>query len=81
MCHGKYMCPGELPRALVVLPAGRRHLAKLGGLFLKDLRHHLTLSFAKVAEYQRRGVVHSVIRLDGPGAPKRRHHPGPPPMS
>ncbi|WP_433220457.1 replication initiator [Microtetraspora malaysiensis] len=49
----------------------RRHLAKLGGLFLKDLRHHLTLSFAKVAEYQRRGVVHfhAVIRLDGPGGP------------
>ncbi|MFG1711030.1 replication initiator [Nonomuraea sp. M3C6] len=50
----------------------RRHLAKLGGLFLKDLRHHLTLSFAKVAEYQRRGVVHfhAVIRLDGPGGPE-----------
>lgn len=49
----------------------RRHLAKLGGLFLKDLRHHLTLSFAKVAEYQRRGVVHfhAVIRLDGPDGP------------
>ncbi|MFG1612436.1 replication initiator [Nonomuraea wenchangensis] len=50
----------------------RRHLAKLGGLLLKDLRHHLTLSFAKVAEYQRRGVVHfhAVIRLDGPGGPE-----------
>ncbi|MFI9843986.1 replication initiator [Nonomuraea sp. NPDC051941] len=49
----------------------RRHLAKLGGLFLKELRCHLTLSFAKVAEYQRRGVVHfhAVIRLDGPGGP------------
>ena len=49
----------------------RRHLAKQGGLPLKDLRHHLTLSFAKVAEYQRRGVVHfhAVIRLDGPGGP------------
>ncbi|MEU8150268.1 replication initiator [Nonomuraea sp. NPDC048901] len=49
----------------------RRHLAKLGGLALKDLRHHLTLSFAKVAEYQRRGVVHfhAIIRLDGPGGP------------
>ncbi|TDE26434.1 replication initiation protein [Nonomuraea mesophila] len=49
----------------------RRHLAKLGGLLLKELRHHLTLSFAKVAEYQRRGVVHfhAVIRLDGPGGP------------
>ncbi|HEX4818433.1 MAG TPA: replication initiator [Nonomuraea sp.] len=50
----------------------RRHLAKIGGLLLKDFRHHLTLSFAKVAEYQRRGVVHfhAVIRLDGPGGPE-----------
>ncbi|MER6946529.1 replication initiator [Nonomuraea sp. NPDC000554] len=49
----------------------RRHLAKLGGIFLKDLRHNLTLSFAKVAEYQRRGVVHfhAVVRLDGPDGP------------
>ncbi|MFG1961474.1 replication initiator [Nonomuraea sp. NPDC049028] len=49
----------------------RRHLAKLGGLALKDLRHHLTVSFAKVAEYQRRGVVHfhAVLRLDGPKGP------------
>ncbi|MEU8404453.1 replication initiator [Nonomuraea sp. NPDC048892] len=49
----------------------RRRLAKLGGLTLKDLREHLTVSFAKVAEYQRRGVVHfhAVIRLDGPGGP------------
>ncbi|SDJ38731.1 hypothetical protein SAMN05421869_110126 [Nonomuraea jiangxiensis] len=55
----------------------RRHLAKLGGLFLKDLREHLTLSFAKVAEYQRRGVIHfhAVIRLDGPGGPE-----APPPL-
>ncbi|MFG6194168.1 replication initiator [Nonomuraea sp. JJY05] len=49
----------------------RRRLAKLGGLTLKELREHLTVSFAKVAEYQRRGVVHfhAVIRLDGPGGP------------
>ncbi|MBB5080690.1 replication initiator [Nonomuraea endophytica] len=49
----------------------RRHLAKLGGLALKDLRDHVTVSFAKVAEYQRRGVVHfhAVVRLDGPGGP------------
>ncbi|WP_341350673.1 replication initiator [Thermostaphylospora chromogena] len=49
----------------------RRHLAKLGGLPLSDLPGHLTVSFAKVAEYQRRGVVHfhAVIRLDGPGGP------------
>ena len=49
----------------------RRRLTKLGGLALKDLRDHVTVSFAKVAEYQRRGVVHfhAVIRLDGPGGP------------
>src|SRR5690606_41465834 len=49
----------------------RRALAKAGGLTLKDLPCHLRLSFAKLAEYQRRGVVHfhAVIRLDGPDAP------------
>ncbi|MER6514490.1 replication initiator [Nonomuraea sp. NPDC001636] len=49
----------------------RRRLAKLGGLTLKELREHLTVSFAKVAEYQRRGVVHfhAVIRLDGASGP------------
>ncbi|MCA2224221.1 replication initiator [Nonomuraea aurantiaca] len=38
---------------------------------LRELREHLTVSFTKVAEYQRRGVVHfhAVIRLDGPGGP------------
>ncbi|SEG67699.1 hypothetical protein SAMN05444920_103896 [Nonomuraea solani] len=51
--------------------AVRRHLAKHGGLPLSELRHHLTLSFAKVAEYQRRGVVHfhAVIRLDSSDGP------------
>ncbi|WP_055482547.1 replication initiator [Sphaerimonospora mesophila] len=49
----------------------RRHLAKLAGLTQKDLAAHLVVSFAKVAEYQRRGVVHfhAVIRLDGPDGP------------
>ncbi|MEW2356407.1 replication initiator [Spirillospora sp. NPDC029432] len=49
----------------------RRRLAKAAGLTLKDLGETLTVSFAKVAEYQRRGVVHfhAVIRLDGPGGP------------
>ena len=46
----------------------RRHLAKLGGLTLRGLAGQLLVSFAKVAEYQRRGIVHlhAVIRLDGP---------------
>src|SRR5699024_2514026 len=32
---------------------------------------HARLSFAKVAEYQRRGLIHfhGVLRLDGPGGP------------
>ncbi|GIH78330.1 replication initiator [Planobispora longispora] len=49
----------------------RRRFAKIAGLTLRELRQHLTISFAKVAEYQRRGVVHfhAVIRLDGPGGP------------
>nr|WP_308442284.1 replication initiator [Planotetraspora silvatica] len=49
----------------------RRRIARLAGLTLKDLREQLVVSFAKVAEYQRRGVVHlhAVIRLDGPTGP------------
>jgi hypothetical protein len=49
----------------------RRRIATAGRLSLRELREHLVLSFAKVAEYQRRGVVHlhAVIRLDGPDGP------------
>lgn len=49
----------------------RRHLAKSGGLTLREMREQLVISFAKVAEYQRRGLVHfhAVIRLDGPDGP------------
>ncbi|MCA2181036.1 replication initiation protein [Nonomuraea glycinis] len=49
----------------------RRRFAKLSGLILKALREQAVISFAKVAEYQRRGVVHfhAVIRLDGPDGP------------
>lgn len=49
----------------------RRRIAKQAGLTVRELRDALTVSFAKVAEYQRRGVVHfhAVIRLDGPGGP------------
>ncbi|GAA1896745.1 replication initiator [Actinomadura bangladeshensis] len=51
--------------------AFRRYLARSAGLRVSDLRDVLTVSFAKVAEYQRRGLVHfhAVIRLDGPGGP------------
>jgi hypothetical protein len=49
----------------------RRRVAKTAGLLVRELRDVLTLSFAKVAEYQRRGVVHfhAVIRFDGPDGP------------
>lgn len=42
--------------------ASRQHIRR------KHLREYLTVSYAKVAEYQRRGAVHfhAVIRLDGP---------------
>ncbi|MEV4390695.1 replication initiator [Nonomuraea sp. NPDC049607] len=49
----------------------RRRFARLNGLTVKALREQATIAFAKVAEYQRRGVVHfhAVIRLDGPDGP------------
>jgi hypothetical protein len=49
----------------------RRRFARTFGMTLKDLREQLVIFFAKVAEYQRRGVVHlhAVIRLDGPTGP------------
>jgi hypothetical protein len=49
----------------------RRSVAKTAGLPVTRLGEHLVVSFAKVAEYQRRGVVHfhAVIRLDGPDGP------------
>ncbi|WNI31377.1 replication initiator [Streptomyces sp. ITFR-6] len=49
----------------------RRHVATEAGITQSRLRDHARLSFAKVAEYQRRGAVHfhAVIRLDGPNGP------------
>ncbi|WNE97512.1 replication initiation protein [Streptomyces luomodiensis] len=46
----------------------RREVAKRAGLTQRAFREHARLSFAKVAEYQKRGAVHfhAVIRLDGP---------------
>jgi hypothetical protein len=46
----------------------RREIAKRAGLTQRSFRHHARVSFAKVAEYQKRGAVHfhAVIRLDGP---------------
>jgi hypothetical protein len=51
--------------------AVRRALASAVGIARNRLREHLRVSFAKVAEYQRRGAIHfhAVIRLDGPDEP------------
>ncbi|WP_326798581.1 replication initiation protein [Streptomyces sp. NBC_01808] len=49
----------------------RRELARRAGLPRTRLGEVVRLSYAKVAEYQRRGLVHfhAVIRLDGPDGP------------
>ena len=49
----------------------RRALAAALGVKGTEFREHARLSYAKVAEYQRRGLVHfhAVIRLDGPDGP------------
>jgi hypothetical protein len=50
----------------------RRRLATAAGIARAQLGAHVRVSFAKVAEYQRRGAIHfhAVIRLDGPGGPE-----------
>jgi hypothetical protein len=52
-------------RTTIYLP---RMLAHVAGISQSQLRRQLRVSFTKVAEYQRRGVIHlhAVIRLDGP---------------
>ncbi|MEU5129995.1 replication initiator [Streptomyces mobaraensis] len=49
----------------------RRSLAATAGIPQSRFHDHARLSFAKVAEYQRRAAVHvhAVIRLDGPAGP------------
>ncbi len=49
----------------------RRTLARRAGLTGKAFVAQARLSYAKVAEYQRRGVVHfhAIVRLDGPAGP------------
>ncbi|WP_329543279.1 replication initiator [Streptomyces sp. NBC_01358] len=46
----------------------RREVAKRAGLTQRAFKEHARVSFAKVAEYQRRGAIHfhAVVRLDGP---------------
>jgi hypothetical protein len=62
-------CAPELWRRFTI--ALRRTLARQAGLTHKALAAQVRVSFAKVAEYQRRGVVHfhAIIRLDGPTGP------------
>jgi replication initiator protein RepSA len=65
-------CAPELWRRFAI--ALRRALARQAGLTNRALASQVRVSYAKVAEYQRRGVVHfhAIIRLDGstgPGTP------------
>ena len=62
-------CAPELWRRFTITL--RRMIARQAGLTNKALAAQLRVSFAKVAEYQRRGVVHfhAIIRLDGPNGP------------
>lgn len=49
----------------------RRHLARVAGIRVRELGQHARVSYAKVAEFQKRGLIHfhAVIRLDGPAGP------------
>jgi len=49
----------------------RRAIAMAGGLTVRESGSHLRISYAKVAEYQARGLVHfhAVIRADGASGP------------
>ena len=62
-------CAPELWRRFTITL--RRTLARQAGLTGKALGTQLRVSYAKVAEYQRRGAVHfhAIIRLDGPAGP------------
>ena len=62
-------CAPELWRRFTITL--RRTLARRAGMTNKALAAQLRVSYAKVAEYQRRGVVHfhAIIRLDGPAGP------------
>lgn len=71
-------CAPELWRRFTI--ALRRALARRAGLTNKALAAQVRVSYAKVAEYQRRGVVHfhAIIRLDGPAGPTTPRLPGRP---
>ncbi|MEC3974851.1 replication initiator [Amycolatopsis sp. H20-H5] len=54
----------------------RRELARIAGIRVRDFPASARLSYGKVAEFQRRGLVHfhAIVRLDGPSGP---HDPPP----
>ena len=56
-------------RTVTYLP---RELAALARLSVRALRSQVRVTYAKVAEFQARGVVHvhTVVRLDGPDGPE-----------
>jgi Replication initiator protein, pSAM2 len=62
-------CAPELWRRFTITL--RRSLARQAGLTNKALAAQVRVSFAKVTEYQRRGIVHfhAIIRLDGAAGP------------
>jgi hypothetical protein len=62
-------CASELWRRFTI--ALHRAMARHAGLTGTALAAQLRVSYAKVAEYQRRGIVHfhAIIRLDGPAGP------------
>lgn len=49
-----------------------RELAHAAGVRVRDFAQVARISYAKVAEYQRRGLIHfhAVIRIDGPDGPE-----------
>jgi hypothetical protein len=57
-----------------------RTLARLAGLTVAELRRLVRIEYAKVAEYQARGVIHyhAVIRLDAQAPPGSIQPPSPP---
>ena len=61
-------CPELWRRTTIYV---RRELARLCGVSVKELDQSVRISFAKVAEFQRRGVVHlhAILRIDPRDAP------------
>jgi hypothetical protein len=62
-------CAPELWRRFTIIV--RRALARQAGMTGRALAAQVRVSYAKIAEYQRRGVIHfhAIIRLDGSAGP------------